>query len=74
MTVLETSRPDGLTAFEQSNGARMVNDVVGWLDVALSCGYFDQAHFNHDFRTFSGINPSTYLRHRAARTHVAVPD
>jgi len=47
---------------------------VDWLDVALSCGYFDQAHFNHDFRAFSGINPSTYLRHRAARTHVAVPD
>jgi AraC-like DNA-binding protein len=47
---------------------------IDWLDVALSCGYFDQAHFNHDFRAFSGINPSTYLRHRAARTHVAVPD
>jgi AraC-like DNA-binding protein len=47
---------------------------VDWLDVALSCGYFDQAHFNHDFRAFSGITPSTYLRYRAARTHVAVPD
>jgi AraC-like DNA-binding protein len=31
-----------------------------WTDIALSCGYFDQAHFNHDFRAFSGINPSTY--------------
>jgi AraC-like DNA-binding protein len=47
---------------------------VDWADVALSCGYFDQAHFNHDFRTFSGINPSTYLRHRTSLTHVAVPD
>jgi AraC-like DNA-binding protein len=107
-----------LSAFDQSNGACAVNDVVDrlglsprrfidvfrcevgmspkmfcrirrfnealtrigqrpdvdWLDVALSCGYFDQAHFNHDFRAFSGINPSTYLRHRASRTHVAVPD
>jgi AraC-like DNA-binding protein len=42
--------------------------------VALSCGYFDQAHFNHDFRAFSGINPSTYLRDRTSRTHVAVTD
>jgi AraC-like DNA-binding protein len=47
---------------------------VDWADVALSCGYFDQAHFNHDFRAFSGLNPSTYLRHRTSRTHVAVPD
>jgi AraC-like DNA-binding protein len=31
-----------------------------WTGIALSCGYFDQAHFNHDFRAFSGINPSTY--------------
>ena len=45
---------------------------VDWLDVALSCGYFDQAHFNHDFRAFTGISPSAYLRDRMSRTHVAV--
>ena len=37
---------------------------VDWADVALVHGYFDQAHFNHEFRTFSGITPSAYLRHR----------
>ena len=33
---------------------------VEWTDVALDGGYFDQAHFIHDFRAFSGINPSAY--------------
>jgi AraC-like DNA-binding protein len=47
---------------------------VDWLNVSLCCGYFDQAHFNHDFHTFSGINPSTYIRHRTSRTHVVVTD
>jgi AraC-like DNA-binding protein len=32
-----------------------------WVDLAASCGYFDQAHFIHDFKAFSGINPTTYM-------------
>ena len=37
---------------------------VDWANVALDCGYFDQAHFIHDFRGFSGLNPTTYLTQR----------
>lgn len=48
---------------------------VEWANVALDCGYFDQAHFNHDFRAFSGINPSAYLAHRTPhRNHVPLVD
>jgi AraC-like DNA-binding protein len=37
---------------------------VEWAALAADCGYFDQAHFIHDFRAFSGINPSTYIAQR----------
>ena len=32
-----------------------------WADVAAGCGYFDQAHFIHDFKSISGIIPSSYM-------------
>jgi AraC-like DNA-binding protein len=27
------------------------------LEIALACGYFDQAHFNHEFRELAGMSP-----------------
>ncbi len=30
-------------------------------DIAYQCGYYDQAHFIHDFKTFSGYNPAAYF-------------
>lgn len=34
---------------------------VNWADIAMSCGYYDQAHFNHDFAAFTGFRPTEYV-------------
>jgi AraC-like DNA-binding protein len=35
---------------------------VDWARLALSCGYFDQAHLINEFREFTGLSPTNYLR------------
>ena len=46
--------------------ARVRSRLLDWTDLALSCDYYDQAHFNRDFRRFSGVTPRQYLELRAA--------
>jgi AraC-like DNA-binding protein len=63
------SRETGLTPklfarvqrFQLAIHAMRGKKTMDWLNLALDCGYYDQAHFNHDFSEFSGINPSLYL-------------
>lgn len=48
---------------------------IDWTDLALQCGYYDQAHFIHDFRAFSGISPTAYLgAHTPHLNHVPLTD
>jgi AraC-like DNA-binding protein len=56
--------------FRQVLSAVAKGGRVEWTDIALDAGYFDQAHFIHDFRSFSGINPGAYLASRPVGSHV----
>jgi AraC-like DNA-binding protein len=48
--------------------------AVPWAELALACGYYDQPHFANDFRAFSGIDPTTYTKHRGLwQNHVPIP-
>jgi AraC-like DNA-binding protein len=37
---------------------------IGWGDVVEQAGYYDQSHFIHDFRAFSGFAPTQWLKQR----------
>lgn len=34
--------------------------TIDWVDIALTSGYYDQAHFINEFQAFSGITPTQY--------------
>ena len=48
--------------------------AVDWTVIALECGYYDQAHFIHDFRSFAGMTPTAYEQCRVSLNHVAILD
>ncbi|HEY7415628.1 MAG TPA: AraC family transcriptional regulator [Ktedonobacteraceae bacterium] len=48
---------------------------IVWAELALSCGYYDQAHLIHEFQEFCGLTPRTYLAQRGEfRHHVPLLD
>jgi AraC-like DNA-binding protein len=44
---------------------------IDWCGLAFDAGYFDQAHFGHEFRAFTGLTPTRYVevRRRFLREH-----
>jgi AraC-like DNA-binding protein len=53
-----------IARFRRACRALRAGTAVDSLGAALDCGYYDQAHFIHEFRAFYGDAPSAFLRHR----------
>jgi AraC-like DNA-binding protein len=60
--------------FQQTLAEVKAHRVVDWAEVAGAAGYYDQAHFINDFRSFSGITPSEYLARRYGEANFVADD
>jgi AraC-like DNA-binding protein len=50
-----------ITRFQRAILELETGNYTGMASAALDSGYFDQAHFIHDFKNFSGFTPRQYL-------------
>ena len=50
--------------FQQVLHRAMGAPALSWTELAHDAGYFDQAHFIHEFQTLSGLTPTRYAAER----------
>lgn len=63
--------------FQRALARALQSPSPAWVQIALDCGYFDQAHLCRDWAEFTGMSPVEYLALRAIRVkdnHVALQD
>ena len=58
MTVKEFAR---VNRFIRAARRLRMQDDSSLTETAYACAYFDQAHFNHEFREFAGITPREFV-------------
>ncbi|MFZ6732664.1 helix-turn-helix domain-containing protein [Undibacterium sp. Ji42W] len=55
--------------FQHTLRSLMLSDAKSTAITALEHGYYDQAHFIHDFKKLTGISPDQYLKLARTKTH-----
>jgi AraC-like DNA-binding protein len=52
--------------FQKVIGTIENSKFIEWRSIALESGYYDQAHFIHDFKLFSGFTPNEYMKRKTS--------
>ena len=52
--------------FQNAIRAIESSELPRWSQIALESGYYDQAHFIHDFKLFSGFTPNEYFKRKTS--------
>jgi AraC-like DNA-binding protein len=47
--------------FHRATRLLRTDGAARWADIAHECGYFDQSHFNRDFRDLAGTSPGEFM-------------
>ena len=55
-----------IVRFQAVLAAYRHRDFPRWADLALHCGFYDQAHLANEFRQFAGAPPTEFFRHPSA--------
>jgi len=55
-----------IVRFQAALAAYQSGDFPRWVDLALACGFYDQAHLANEFRQFAGISPTEFFRDPSA--------
>jgi AraC-like DNA-binding protein len=64
-----------LQRFQHAVRHAYASQVIDWADIAVTAGYYDQAHLVNEFRTISGLSPTEYARQRGDfLKHVPIPE
>lgn len=51
-----------LKAVELVQNMALSNSKADWFDVVNKCGYYDQSQLIHDFKHYTHLSPSKYLK------------
>lgn len=58
-----------ISRFQKTVKALMLDHRLSCVEAALAHGYYDQAHFQHDFKALAGTSPQAYLDVSRRMTH-----